>query len=89
MVDYKMIRKHIKLQFFLNTDFRNSLYATREMLRNAMFMFAGLFFAWLSDFVSIRTIYIIGGIIYMMTGFYALSNKALRESKIVLDTEQI
>jgi len=65
------------------------IYATREMIRNAMFMFAGLFFAWLSDFVSIRTIYIIGGILYIMIGFYALSNRALRESKITLDTKQI
>lgn len=58
------------------------VYATREMLRNVMFMFAGMFFAWLSDFVPIRMIYITGGIIYMLTGFYALSNKALRESKM-------
>ncbi|MDM8554910.1 MFS transporter [Desulfococcaceae bacterium HSG7] len=58
------------------------VYATREMLRNAMLMFAGVFFAWLSDFVSIRTIYVTGGVIYLMTAFYALSNKALRESKM-------
>ncbi len=58
------------------------VYATREMLRNVVFMFAGLFFAWLADFVSIRMIYVTGGIIYMLTGFYALSNKALRESKM-------
>ncbi len=61
------------------------VYATREMLRNAMFMIAGLFFAWLSDFVSIRAIYVVGGICYMLTGLYALSNKALRESRITLD----
>ena len=58
------------------------VYATREMLRNVMFMFAGIFFAWFSDFVSIRLIYVAGGIIYMLTGLYALSNKALRESKM-------
>jgi len=58
------------------------VYATREMLRNVVFMFAGIFFAWLSDFVPIRMIYVTGGIIYMLTGFYALSNKALRESKM-------
>ncbi len=72
------------LQSTVGREQLGRVYATREMLRNAMFMFAGLFFAWLSDFVSIRTIYVIGGILYMMTGFYALSNKALRESKIVL-----
>jgi MFS family permease len=58
------------------------IYATREMLRNAVFMFAGIFFAWLSDFVSIRTIYVIGGVLYLLTGVYAMSNKALRESRI-------
>ena len=62
------------------------VYATREMLRNAVFMFAGVFFAWLSDFVSIRTIFVVGGILYMLTGLYALSNKALRESRITTNT---
>ena len=61
------------------------VYATREMLRNMVFMFAGIFFAWLSDFVPIRMIYVAGGIIYMLTGFYALSNKSLRESKMSLN----
>ena len=63
------------------------IYATREMLRNAVFMFAGVFFAWLSGFVSIRIIYGIGGVLYLLTGVYALSNKALRESRIVSDEE--
>jgi len=58
------------------------VYATLEMLRNVVFMFAGIFFAGLSDFVSIRVIYVTGGIIYILTGFYALSNKALRENKM-------
>ena len=58
------------------------VYATREMLRSAMFMFAGLFFAWLSDFVPIRMIYVTGSLVYLLTGFYALSNKALRKSKM-------
>jgi MFS family permease len=58
------------------------VYATREMLRNAMLMFAGIFFAWLSDFVPVRMIYVAGGVIYMLTGFYAMSNKALQESKM-------
>lgn len=63
------------------------VYATREMLRNVVFMFAGIFFAWLSDFVSIRLIYVTGGIIYMLTGFYALSSKSLRESKMTHDAD--
>lgn len=58
------------------------VYATREMLLNISFMFAGLFFAWLSDLVPIRMIYVTGGLIYILTGFYALGNKALRESRM-------
>lgn len=58
------------------------VYATREMLRNVVFMFAGLFFAWLSEFTPIRLIYVTGGIIYLLTGLYALSNRALRQSKM-------
>jgi hypothetical protein len=33
-------------------------------------------------------IYVTGGIIYILTGFYALSNKALRESKMGLFQER-
>ena len=75
------------LQSTVGREQLGRVYATREMLRNAMFMFAGLFFAWLTDFVSIRIIYVIGGILYIMTGFYALSNKALRESKMDSDNK--
>ncbi|NJN84967.1 MAG: MFS transporter [Caldilineaceae bacterium] len=58
------------------------VYATREMLRSAVFLVAGIFFAWLSDYVPVYTIYIAGGLIYLLTGFYALNNKALRESRM-------
>ena len=58
------------------------VYATREMLRMAVFMFSGLFFAWMADLVPIRAIYVIGGILYIGTGIYALSNKALRQSNM-------
>jgi MFS family permease len=61
------------------------VYATREMLRSVVFMFAGVFFAWLAAYVPIRLIYVIGGSIYILTGIYALSNKALRQSKMTLD----
>jgi hypothetical protein len=47
-------------------------------------MLAGLFFAWLSEIVHIRIIFIIGGILYLLTGIYALNNKALRESNMNL-----
>jgi len=58
------------------------VYATRQMLSNLVYMFAGMFFAWLAAFVPVRMIYVIGGLIYIMTGLYALSNKDLRNSKM-------
>lgn len=58
------------------------VYATRDMLRSVVFMCAGLFFAWLSEQMPIRLIYVIGGVIYIFTGLYALSIKAVRESKM-------
>ncbi len=70
------------LQSMVSENQLGRVYATREMLWNAIFMFAGIFFAWLSDFMSIRIIYIIGGLLYILTGFYALSNKALRKSNM-------
>jgi MFS family permease len=58
------------------------VYATREMLASVVFMFSGLLFAWLSESVSIRMIYVAGGILYLLTGLYALSNRSLRESRM-------
>lgn len=62
------------------------VYATRQMLASLVFMLAGLLFAWLSDVVSIRAIYIAGGLIYVLTGFYALSNRGLRDSRMDVDS---
>ncbi|MEM9774046.1 MAG: MFS transporter, partial [Chloroflexota bacterium] len=58
------------------------VYATREMLRNIVFIFSGLFFAWLSDFFPIRSIFYLGGFLYLLTAVYVVSNKPLRESRI-------
>ena len=70
------------LQGTVNAGQLGRIYATREMLRNVVFMFAGLFFAWLTAYVPVRTIYVIGGVIYLLTGLYAVSNRALRESRM-------
>lgn len=70
------------LQATVDTKQLGRVYATRQMLSSMVFMFSGLFFAWLSAFVPIRAIYVIGGTIYLLTALYALSNKALRESKL-------
>jgi hypothetical protein len=52
------------------------------MLGSLVFMLGGLLFAWLSDLVPIRWIYIAGGLLYVLTGIYALGSKALRESRM-------
>ncbi len=70
------------LQSTVDENQLGRVYATRDMLRNAVFIFSGLFFAWLSDFLPIRTIYYLGGFLYLVTAIYAVSNKALRESRI-------
>ena len=64
------------------------IYATREMMRNVVFMVAGLFFAWLSDRMSIRLIYVIGGVAYLLTAVYAMSNRALRQSQMMPDRDE-
>jgi MFS family permease len=58
------------------------VYATRGMLTSAVFLFAGVFFAWLSEMVAIRLVYGAGGIMYLLTAIYAMSNRALRESRM-------
>ncbi len=68
------------LQGTVDNNQLGRVYSTREALRSAVFMVAGIFFAWLSEHFPIRPIYFIGGFIYLLTGIYALSNKSLRES---------
>ncbi|MFK8102381.1 MAG: MFS transporter [Saprospiraceae bacterium] len=70
------------LQISVPQNLLGRVYAFRSMFTNIVFMIAGVFFAWLADFIDVRYIYCIGGFIYLLTAFYALSNKALRESKI-------
>ncbi len=59
------------------------VYATREMLRTSTFMCGALLFAWIIDFIPVRSVYIIGASIYLFTGIYASTNKALRASQII------
>ncbi len=77
------------LQGTVEADQLGRVYATREMLRNVVFMLSGLFFAWLTEFMPIRMIYLSGGVMYLLTAMYAFSNKALRESRMALSTESV
>lgn len=70
------------LQGAVDTGQLGRVYATRDMLASAVYMVAGLFFAWLSDMVPVRLVYVAGGILYLLTAIYAVSSRALRESSL-------
>lgn len=61
------------------------VFAMRNMLRNVVFMLAGIIFAWLADILFIRWIYMIGGVLYLGTAVYALSQRPLRQAHILED----
>jgi MFS family permease len=58
------------------------VYATRDTLARISYMLAGVGFAWLADQVSVRWVYLIGGVMYVGTALYALSSPAIRHSHI-------
>lgn len=76
------------LQVTVEDGMRGRVYALRNMLRNVVFMAAGLTFAWLADFVDVRQIYMVAGVLYAGTGLYALCNRPLRESKLLESVEE-
>ncbi len=70
------------LQTSVAKEVLGRIFAMRNMLLNVTFMLSGLGFAWLADYVPVRWIYIIGGLLYFLTALYAYSRPALRDSKI-------
>lgn len=71
------------LQTVADDELLGRVYALREMGRWVVYMLAGLLFAWLADRMEIRTIYLLGGGLYLLTAVYALANKPLRQSQII------
>jgi MFS transporter, DHA3 family, macrolide efflux protein len=71
------------LQMSVDEGQLGRIFAVRNMFRNVIFMLAGIFFAWLADYLSIRWIYAIGGILYLLTATYALSSRPLRRARMV------
>ncbi len=72
------------LQTVSDEQILGRVYALRETGRSIVFMLSGLLFAWLADRMAIQTIYLIGGVLYLLTAVYAYSNKPLRQSCIVV-----
>jgi hypothetical protein len=48
----------------------------------AVFMGGGVLFAWVADQLDVRWIYLTGGTLYLLTGLFALSSRAIRRSRI-------
>ena len=76
------------LQGSVKIEMLGRVFATRMMLANLNFMLAGLAFAWLADQLPIRWIYLLGGLLYLGTALYALSNQAIRRSQITAPNQQ-
>ncbi len=58
------------------------VYALRTMTTSLMYMLSGVGLAWLADLIAIRTMYLLGGVLYLLTALYASSRQALRCSVI-------
>jgi MFS family permease len=70
------------LQATASAELMGRVYATRDTLARISYMLAGVAFAWLADQVSVRWVYLIGGVMYVGTALYALSSSAIRHSRI-------
>lgn len=70
------------LQISVSTKVLGRIFAMRSMFLSVAYMASGTMFAWLADFISIRWIYALGGILYIGTSIYAFFSKGLRESRI-------
>jgi hypothetical protein len=70
------------LQAKVDEDILGRVYSLREMGWNVVFLASGLFFAWLADYVPIRSIYMLAALLYFFTAVYAFSSRALRHSRI-------
>ena len=69
------------LQKVVNQSMLGRVYAFRSMLMSLVFMVSSIGFAYLADYLSIRLIYLGGGILYSMTALYALSTSAIRNTR--------
>lgn len=76
------VAQNALLQSMVAEDMLGRVYALRTMATSLMYMLAGLSLAWLADLMAIRAIYLMGGVLYLLTALYASSRRALRRSVI-------
>jgi MFS family permease len=70
------------LQAGVDDAFMGRVQAMRTMGAQAVFMGGGVLFAWVADQLDVRWIYLTGGTLYLLTGLFALSSRAIRRSRI-------
>jgi MFS family permease len=70
------------LQATIEPAVRGRVSATKETLAYLAFTLSTLTFAWLSDLITIRYVFMIGGSIYLLTSLYAISNRHIRHARI-------
>lgn len=70
------------LQHAVAEDMLGRVSALRSMATSLMYMIAGVGLAALADLIAIRAIYLIGGVLYLLTALYASSRETLRRSAI-------
>ncbi|MCA9979520.1 MAG: MFS transporter [Anaerolineales bacterium] len=71
------------LQTSVEEEMLGRVFALRNMGFNLTFMLSGLFFAWLADYVPIRSIFVAGSLLYLATAVYAAANRPLRQARIL------
>ena len=70
------------LQATVNDEFMGRVQSMRTMGSQWVFMIGGATCAWLADQIDVRWIYAAGGGLYVLSGLYAFSRRAIRHSKI-------
>jgi MFS family permease len=81
-VSLRDVAQDTLLQSCLQDEFMGRVQALRTMAAQSVMIISGVGCAWLADEIDIRWIYVGGGFLYVAAGFYAVSRRALRQSRI-------
>ncbi len=79
---FRDVAQDTLLQSSVDQRLLGRVYATRQMLVNISFLGASLILAWMADHAPVRWVYLLGSGLYLLTAFYALSQRALRTATL-------
>ncbi len=79
---FRDVAQDTLLQSSVDQRLLGRIYATRQMLVNISFLGASLILAWMADHAPVRWVYLLGSGLYLLTAFYALSQRALRTATL-------